>query len=466
MAEETNRLMFRNPTLTETRSGKHLLVWGDIGQWMIVDDELSSLMTLFDGKHETKQVLIEFSKNKNKPLKDVIRESEKVLAELIQREVLTPEQKIGTTITEQPRLSNLTLNITNRCNLHCIWCYNKPRNTEEVSIDVLFSAVRDSHSLLEDTASLIILGGEPFIDSKRLIRTLHYGNQIFTQPVLISTNGTLCTKEIVRSLAEYHVDVQVSLDSHDPFKNDHIRGRGAFSNTVDGIKMLVDQGIYTVLCMVYTKSNIDDFEPYLELALSLGVNEVRFIPLRLIGAGKNLNTLAPDQYASYKHLMRILDRNPRYRDLLKRDFFSIIMNTCLYKANRGNCGIGSKTLFIDADGKVYPCPNHVSPHYFCGDIREQSLTDIMLRSSVMERIRRTYHVDNYSQCNRCAFQNWCSGDCRGEVLSLTGNPNGVSPHCNELKRLYLEMLWSISEGSPLLKSTSEAGKSYTYPFRF
>lgn len=466
MTEETNRLMFRDPTLMETRSGKHLLVWGDIGQWMIVDDELSSLMDLFDGKHETQQVLIEFSKIKNKPLKDVIRESEKVLAELIQREVLATELKTNTIIAEQPRLSNLTLNITNRCNLHCIWCYNKPRNTEEVPIDVLFSAVRNSRSLLEDTASLIILGGEPFIDPQRLKRTLHCGSEIFSQPVLISTNGTLCTKEIVRSLSDYPVDVQVSLDSHDPLKNDRIRGRGAFSKAVDGIKMLVDQGIHTVLCMVYTKSNIDDFEPYLKFALSLGVSEVRFIPLRLIGAGKNLDTQAPDQYASFKHLLYILERNPDYRDLLKRDFFSIVMNTCLYKANCGNCGIGSKTLFIDADGKVYPCPNHVLPHYLCGDIRDQSLTDIVLRSSVMERIRSTYHVDNYSQCKRCAFQKWCSGDCRGEVLSLTGNPNGVSPHCTELKRLYTEMLWSISEGSPLLKSTAEPGERYTYPFRF
>lgn len=466
MAEEIKRWIFRNPTLKDTRGGRHLFVWGEIGQWIIVDDELSSLMTLFDGKRDSQQVLIEFSKTRNKPLKNVIRESEKILAELIQRGVLVTTLKNDPIKAEQPRLSNLTLNLTNRCNLRCLWCYNRSRNTEEVPIDVLFDAVRKSRSLLEDEATLIILGGEPFIDPERLCRALYHGSELFSKPILISTNGTLFTNEIVNSLAGYPVDIQVSLDSHDPQKNDRIRGQGTFSKSVEGVKMLVDQGIHTVLCMVYTKSNTVDFEPYFEMALRLGVNEVRFIPLRLIGAGKHLDTLAPDQHASFRHLLDVLNRNPRYRDLLKRDFFTIVMNTCLYKANRSNCGIGSKTVFIDADGKVYPCPNHVLHDYFCGDIHTKSLTDIVIRSPVMERIRSAYHVNNYSECNRCAYRYWCSGDCRGEVLSLTGNPNGVSPHCNELKRLYTEMLWSIAEGSALSNRNSETGENYTYPFRF
>ena len=318
---------------------------------------------------------------------------------------------------------------------------------------------------MEEDASLIILGGEPLIDPKRLFHSLQRGNEIFSRPILISTNGTLCTKEIARGLREHSVEVQVSLDSYDPRKNDRIRGLGSFEKAIVGIKRLVAQGVYTVLCMVYTKTSYRDFEPYCELACKLGANEVRFIPLRLIGAGKKLRRCAPDQYASFKHLLSILKRNPGYKSLLKRDFFSIVMNTCLYKANRVNCGIGSKTVSIDANGDVYPCPNHVSQEYLCGDIHTKSLEDIVFESPVMQQIRSTYNVSKYTQCPDCPYRYWCSGDCRGEVISLSGKVTGISPHCKELKRLYTEMLWVMAGDSVFRKPPLDGSERYSYPFR-
>ena len=75
--------------------------------------------------------------------------------------------------------------------------------------------------------------------------------------------------------------------------------------------------------------------------------------------------------------------------------------------------------------------------------------------------RERYQVSRYRRCRSCAFRHWCAGDCRGEVLALTGDPTAPSPHCEELQEVYTEMLWLISGGDvPLgVMSSGRSGKA-------
>jgi radical SAM protein with 4Fe4S-binding SPASM domain len=265
----------------------------------------------------------------------------------------------------------------------------------------------------------------------------------------------LLTEKAIAELAQHRLDVQVSLDSHLAQKHDAIRGTGVFAKTIKGVTGLVNAGIHTTLSMVYSASNIEDFEPYLNLAKSLGVHEVRFIPLRLIGRGRGCQKISPNQAQAFRHLMEILQRRSDLRPLLVRDYFSIIMTICRFSTPRSGCGIGRKVIFIDADGQVYPCPNHVSRTHACGNVAEKSLTDIVMNSGVMRKMREQYQVANYSSCHDCPFGYWCAGDCRGEVLSITGDPLAPSPHCEELKQVMKDMLWLIAEGNTHLGTTSQ-----------
>jgi radical SAM protein with 4Fe4S-binding SPASM domain len=451
MALEKQKLRARKPTLDEARGPRRLLVWGELAQWLVVDAELDELLRALDGRRSLRSVLKDHARRRGRPYEHVAREARPVIRHLVERGILTERGRESAAAEAGPiRIANLTINLTNRCNLRCHWCYNAGRTTEEMPIPAIMDAVAADRSIFDRAASCIILGGEPFLDPPRLWTALDRMGELFTVSPMVSTNGTLLTDRTVGELARRTAEVQVSLDSHDPERHDAVRGPGTHAAAVRGIRRLVAAGVHTIMSMIYTARNLDGLEPYLDLARELGVAEARFIPLRLIGGGRRVPEARPDQFAALTALLAVLDRRPGLRPLLGRDFFSIITAVCRYSFRRVNCGIGRRVIFIDADGAVYPCPNHVAPAFRAGTLRERGLAELVRASPVMKDVRARYHVAAYTRCRSCPFRHWCAGDCRGEVLALTGDPTAPSPHCEELRRVYTEILWLIAEKDPRL----------------
>ncbi len=380
----------------------------------------------------------------------IATETAPIQNELLARGILSKTAQPKRIESEPVSIANITINLTNKCNLKCSWCYNAGHTCEEMPVNEFMNHIAESKNSYDTNASFIILGGEPFLFPDRLLHTIDRANEIFKSAPLVSTNGTLLNDTIVKELSSRRVNIQVSLDSHNPAVHDSIRGKGTFEKTYKGIQLLASAGIPTTLSMVYTKNNLSDFEQYLELALEIGAKEARFIPLRLIGGGTKLKQLCPDQEKTFTYLLDILDRRPEFKPLLSTDYFSIQMTVCRYSSTRASCGIGRKVIFIDADGSVYPCPNHTGPENICGNIRQRSLTKILMESSILNVFRKDYQVSSYPDCKICPFKHWCAGDCRGEVRSLCGNPFGPSPHCEELKRIFKKILWLLAENDDRL----------------
>jgi radical SAM protein with 4Fe4S-binding SPASM domain len=455
MPNSQHVLLYRNPDLQDTRGGSHLLVWGGLAQWLVVDDELAAFLALFDGQCTVADVVRLQSRQTGKPLSVVARETESVVGELRRRGILH-DGASGRVIEPEPvRIANVTVNLTNRCNLRCRWCYNADRQTQEMPVQSMMDAIEQGRNILDPNASFIILGGEPFIDAPRLLAALDRAAGLFAPPAMVSTNGTLLTREAVAELTRRRVEVQVSLDSADAEEHDTIRGEGVFEKATTGISRLVNAGVHTIVSMVYTRPDACTLERYFDLALRLGVNEARLIPMRAIGRGLDCADALPDQAEVFEDLMDVLARRPDVRPLLGRDFFSILNAVCRHSTPRTGCGIGRKVLFIDADGLVYPCPNHTTPGHVCGDLRQDDIAAIARNSSVLNALRERYQVERYTSCGTCAFRYWCAGDCRGEVLAATGDPLGPSPHCEELRTVIKEMLWLAAENDGRLGGGSD-----------
>jgi radical SAM protein with 4Fe4S-binding SPASM domain len=293
---------------------------------------------------------------------------------------------------------------------------------------------------------LVVLGGEPLLVPDRLLALLDGCAGLFGQRPVVSTNGTLVTPALARELAARRVEVQVSVDHHLDRQHDLIRGRGSWDAAFAGIQHLRQAEAYTILCRVYARGDEAMFEPYLDMATKLGVQEVRFIPLRGVGAACREPERLPDQLAATRALVAILRRRPELAGLLARDWFSIAATLLGRGRGRPSCGIGRRVVLVDADGQVYPCPNHCGPAHAAGSLLDQGLGEILRSSPIFDDLRDRYRVDRYTRCSACPFRGWCAGDCRGEVLALGGDPHAPSPHCAELRAVYTELLWLTATG--------------------
>ena len=446
-------LHLRRPSLRDRRGEAHLLVWGELAQWMVVDGELLALLEQFDGKRTLKQVLRRHAKKQRRPAGQVQREAGPIVSDLLDKGVLHDGGEAPALAPEPLSIANVTVNLTNHCNLRCSWCYNDERRggPQAMPAGALMDALEQGREVLAPDASLIILGGEPTLELPRLLEVLDRGGQLFSPRPLVSTNGTLLTDETVAQLASRRLELQVSLDSHLPQRHDAIRGPGVYHEALAGVRRVVRAGVHVILSMVYGRDSVQDFEPYLELALELGAREARFIPMRRLGRGSDVaSERGPDQAEAFAQLLQVLQRRPELRPLLLRDYFSITSTIMRFSAPRSGCGVGRRVILIDADGTVYPCPNHAAPEHACGNLQHSSLPALLHDSPVMQAMRRRYHVDRYTRCRRCPFRHWCAGDCRGEVLAITGDPADPSPHCEQLRLIYQQMLWLIADGDQSL----------------
>lgn len=441
------RLQAAAPTLCERRGERTLLVWGELGQWMVVDDEVVALLGRLDGEQRLDEALLGLGADGSALDLDG---TAPVVSELMSRRILRepgrsePEDATDT----EPLLGNLTLNVTRRCNLHCAHCYVAGPRGPELPVETLLAGLAGIGAVCRPGASLILLGGEPLLDVGRLRSILAWARRDFERTVTLSTNGTPVTPELAALLADRAVEVQVSIDSPEPAENDALRGPGAFAAATRAVRLLARAGVRVLVSMVYTARTFRRLEALLEACRELGAEEARFMPLRGLGRARCLLEQVPDQAVVLEHVLDVLGRRPELRDLLGRGYFASLIRGCSRSSTRTSCGIGTETILVDADGAVYPCPNHCAPAFCLGSVAEQPLARIYRNSPELARLRAEYRVERYDDCRSCGFRRWCAGDCRGEVLARGGSASGRAPHCAELQRVYRRLCWLLADGDP------------------
>jgi MoaA/NifB/PqqE/SkfB family radical SAM enzyme len=127
-------------------------------------------------------------------------------------------------------------NMTRRCNLKCIHCYSSSDNIDYP--DEL--TTQEGKELIADLAKfgspvILFSGGEPFLRQDLLELAQHAVDK--GMRAVISTNGTLITKELAAKLQKIGLSyVGVSLDGLEK-THDRFRGhKGAFDEAMRGIR--------------------------------------------------------------------------------------------------------------------------------------------------------------------------------------------------------------------------------------
>jgi len=323
--------------------------------------------------------------------------------------------------------------VTRRCNLACVHCRAAATENDYPGELEKSACLR----LLDDIACLgapvvILTGGEPLLRND-ILDLVSYGTKRGLRMVM-ATNGTLLTKEIVQDLKEAGIRrVSVSLDGPDAEAHDRFRGvTGAFAGAMQGIEILKDGNVEVQINSTITDQNFSSLAPLHELAVKIGAKAHHIFLLVPVGRGRDLtmSEVNPQVYEdTLTWFAKHADECPiELKATCAPHFFRIYHEL---KGSKGNlhpmtrgCLGGISFCFISHRGDVQPCGYLEVP---CGNVQQTPFPLIWEAAPVFQRLR---DLEAYKgKCGHCEFKVICGG-CRARAYEMTGDYLEEEPLCS------------------------------------
>lgn len=443
------------PDLAERRDSRNLLIWRDVPHWMVVDDEAMAVIRLSGQGCDLNKLADSIAETRGTTREQVLSDVNGLMSQLEHVGIAYRKRPKRMPLSRRPVLENVTINVTHRCNLRCSHCFFDPAMdvSGQFKVRDLEKFLKQGSRYIHKNVNFVMLGGEPLLEMEKTLAiaevTLAWGGN-----TAVSTNGTLVDADFAERARELGLMVQVSVDGSCPEVNDAIRGKGSFVKAINGVQILVEAGTHTTINMVVQQSNIHDIEEFYDLSKRLGTDEVRFIGLNMMGRARTGGIEPVPKIEVVQALHDLIRSRPDAGKRMRRDYFTILKTTCSTSNRRYYCGTGLKTMLIDSDGEVYPCPNHRHPEFRCGRISDRSFQDIWVRSPLLTEIRAIYDLEeNNKECEQCPIKHWCMGGCRGETYENTHNLRGPSIRCQENRSVITEMMWLLASDGEITQDS-------------
>ena len=340
-------------------------------------------------------------------------------------------------------------NVTRRCNLRCIHCYAHAKDKEfenELTLE-------EGKQLLDDLSEfgcpvVLFSGGEPLMHP-HLIELASYAVEKGMRAV-ISTNGTLITREIARDLKAIGLSyVGISLDGMEEI-HDRFRGfKGAFKGALEGVENAQNEGIKVGLRFTINRINYREIPAIFDLIEEREIPRACFYHLVYAGRGSKLMKEDLNHEETRKVVDLIIDRTAElhakgkpkeiltvdnhadgpyvYLRLLKEDPRRAEEVLELLQMNEGNSsgrGIGC----VSWDGEVHA--DQFWRHYSFGNVRERPFSEIWtdLSNPLMRKLKEKKKYVK-GRCSECKWLDICAGNFRVRAEAATGDLWAPDPAC-------------------------------------
>jgi radical SAM protein with 4Fe4S-binding SPASM domain len=312
------------------------------------------------------------------------------------------------------------LDITYRCNLHCAHCFTNSYtpHPDELSTTQIYSLIDQMEAC--GTGMLAIAGGEPLLRPD-FFDVVEYATGKGVK-VGMTTNGLLITPAVAERLHGLHVSsIAVSLDGMEQ-SHDSVRGKGTWKHVVENIKILRQYCRSAKVGIRYTINalNLIDYEPVLRLAEEIGLDIVKFNPIRSFGRAVH----HPHLLISQKQYVQFLTSVQQAKTSACYSLPKTPLDSCEYEfIDLGfGCTGGHETCNVTPTGEFSGCA-FLGDSFVVGNIQESSFLDLW------HKAQDSVHCQGNNTCRSCAHYGNCRAGCRSRALFEFGNINAIDPHC-------------------------------------
>lgn len=345
------------------------------------------------------------------------------------------------------------LNLTNRCHLHCKYCYASANSNLQVSRELTIGDYDRLFSELEEVGvfRVQLAGGEPMIRSD-FVEIISISKK-YTFSLSLNTTGYFLTERICRELTSANFElVTVSLEGNSSCLHDKIKGGVSFNKAIEAIKLLKKYKLNTAIGITLNSLNIDHIFETIDLVRPLGVDIVGIQVLCPSGRLLENPEFIPDRKKYVEFVEKLLEyqkNNPTPKINLnvtnespvcweyyyplekigKLNLLSKMWGQNIKSKTDISCVAGISVCSIGADGSVYPCEMFVSDSKMCaGNIKESNFKNIWQKSKLFEEFRNLSKGELGGPCTLCKHK-WCGGGCRAAAYYLSNKLDGSDTHC-------------------------------------
>jgi radical SAM protein with 4Fe4S-binding SPASM domain len=333
--------------------------------------------------------------------------------------------------SKKPRLKRIHWEITSRCNLRCLHCYQVSYLYKHDEIPFKYVKITIDELVKLGTEQVSISGGEPFL-RRDLFKILNYFERKNIRISFIFTNGLLLTKRVLNKLKllKSRPTLCISLDGIDPksmilrgFEKFHIQQK-FLNRLIKNIKLAHTMDFPIRINTILNNYNIESLKEMYEF-LNRELKGIFWnigFPRLLGSCVYNKEKLV----VSYEKVFKIceelikkhlwyLSKNKTTIDLKIQyffhkkflhnlDYFHPDLFVCNYEDMNASC-------CIKPNGDVFPCP--VLLAFKIGNILKESISKIW-RSNKMRKIKEM-KIKNLTACRKCKYLPLCGGGCRASA---------------------------------------------------
>lgn len=323
-----------------------------------------------------------------------------------------PKNKIIPNIPKE-----ITVEITNDCNLNCQICLlNKAKKTY-LSFAKIKKIINEAASL--GIEAIRITGGEPLLH-KDLFKILKYikSKKFY---LILNTNGTLLNPKLIKKLEKYLDNILVSLQGYNSASEEKLTGKNFFSQKVKNLAKLAYSNINMVrVDTIVSRTLIENLPKYKLILTTIGI--------------KTWVTNRP-------MLTNNGPQNNEY-NISKKDFLKVMNFMKNLKKNGINANLGNSVPFcITTDSKklqlltsnrltegyqriVYDIGGFYKPTYKINVNIGKNLEQA-LKNSFLKKIKSYKFLPD--KCQKCKFLQTCLGGSRFLAKKNNGDYFGPDP---------------------------------------
>lgn len=312
----------------------------------------------------------------------------------------------------EPKLHDLFLELTLRCNEHCFHCgSNAGICSQEMSLDDykrILNEVKEDFDISK--MRLCITGGEPLL-REDFFEIMGYAHELGFDWGMTS-NAILITKDVAKKLAECGMStISVSIDGL-PETHDRLRGyKGGYEKAMQGIQNMIDLNAFKAIQIttVINHRNVEELDEMFEIMNRTNIDSWRLAHLEPIGRA----LLRPDMMCTKEDYIRVMEfiREKRRAGYPVEYGCSHYLGLD-YEAEVRDwywlCTAGIYTASIMTNGDIGACLDiERRPETIMGNIYHDRFSEVW--KNRFEIFRRPLS-QRCEKCRACSHQDFCRGD--------------------------------------------------------